>query len=70
MNVWLLIEQFADYEDDVSVFSSHEKALARVQEVLDHYASEGIEMTQWEGQEIWSGRGNKYHIELKSRDVQ
>jgi hypothetical protein len=69
MNVWLVIEEFPDYETEISVHGTETQARAQVQKILDFHASENRVLRQWDDDRlIWSGT-NEWLVEIQRKEV-
>jgi hypothetical protein len=66
--VFLVIEEYPDYERDLNVFDTRAKADAHAAGIIKGYADEGVKLTQ-EG-DLWVGEVDRISVEILEKEVE
>ena len=69
MKVWLVIEEFPDYNRETLVFSSEVKAEQAVDEILADYVKNENPLTRDGTKDLWLDKRGECSIEIEEQEI-
>jgi hypothetical protein len=69
MKVWLVIEEFPDYQRDILVFDSRVKAERGVDDILADYVKEENPLTRSDAQDLWRDERGECSVEIEEQEI-